>query len=112
MLYNKRNEYIKEGQIVYNKKRDILAFAVFFIGLWSIPFWYPFIIEYFVDIFFNSINIETNNIVYNTLVCIYGVLNVLAGITGIKENEWYIRMFSILSIIIGIGSTIFLIFGV
>lgn len=94
------------------KKRDFLAFAVFFIGLWSIPFWYPFIIAYFVDIFFNFINIETNNIVYNTFVCIYGAFSVLAGILEIKEKEWYIRIFSILSIIIGIGSTIFLIFGV
>ena len=95
-----------------SKTRDFLSFALFFIGIWSIPFWYPFIIEYFVDIFFNSINIETNNIVYNTLVCIYGGLNVLAGIAGIKEEEKYIRMFSILSVIIGISSTIFLIFGV
>lgn len=95
-----------------SKTRDFLSFALFFIGIWSIPFWYPFIIEYFVDIFFNSINIETNNIVYNTLVCIYGGLNVFAGIAGIKEEEKYIRMFSILSVIIGISSTIFLIFGV
>ena len=95
-----------------SKTRDFLSFALFFIGIWSIPFWYPFIIEYFVDIFFNSINIETNNIVYNTLVCIYGGLNVLAGIAGIKEEEKYIRMFSILSVIIGISSTIFLISGV
>lgn len=95
-----------------DRKRDFLAFVIFFIGLWSIPFWYPFIIEYFVDIFFNSINIETNNIVYNTLVCIYGIFNVLAGVAIVKEKEWYMQMFGVLSVIMGVCSTIFLIFGV
>lgn len=95
-----------------DRKRDFLAFAIFFIGLWSIPFWYPFIIQYIVDSLLYFINIDSHNIVFNLLVCLYGIFNLLAGVAIIKEKEWYMQMFGALSVIMGVSSTIFLIFGV
>lgn len=95
-----------------DKKRDFLAFVIFFIGLWSIPFWYPFIIQFIVDNLLYFANINSHNIVFNFLVYLYGMFDVLAGLAIIKEKEWYMRVFSFLSIIIGIVSTVFLIFGV
>lgn len=113
MLYNKRNEYIKEGQIVYNKKRDILAFAVFFIGLWSIPFWYAYILDNVIKMCLSLVGFTYNSSgIFNSFVILYSGISILLGISGCKDenNENYMKIIFFMSIIVGILSILYLVF--
>ena len=84
-----------------SKKRDFLSFALFFIGIWSIPFWCPFIIQSILEIFLWIFGFNYNlDILGKFLVWLYCGLSLFVGYAVREENEWYLQMFSTLSYII------------
>lgn len=96
---------------MYSKKRDILAFLVFFIGIWSIPFWFPFIIESVVYFIFSLLNIDCNlTFISNIFICLYSVFSILIGFVIRDEKEKYMKLFSIVSVLIGVFAVVLLIF--
>lgn len=93
---------------MYNKKRDFLSFTTFFIGLWSIPFWCPFIIQGVVELFCNIIGLRCNlDIISKVLICIYCAFNILAGFAVKDEKEYYLSFYSVMSILMGYATLIY-----
>ena len=93
-----------------SKKRDFLSFVLFFIGIWSIPFWYPFIIQSILEVFLWVFGVNLNiDCVGNFLVWLYGGFIIFMGFVVKNEDEWYMQLFSYLSYIIGALSVFYLV---
>ena len=110
-MYNKRNEYIKEGQIVYKKR--YFSICCLFIGLWSIPFWYPYILDNVIKMCLSSKGFTYNSSgIFNSFVSLYSGISILLGISGCKDenNENYMKIIFFMSIIVGILSILYLVF--
>ncbi len=93
------------------KLNDFLPIVFFFFGLWTIPFWYPFILQFSIDTLLWVFHIKVDTVIIRDIfIYFYSILNILLGFSLRKEPEWYVVLLSFLSVLVGIFSFILLVF--
>ena len=98
---------------MYSKKRDFFAMLFFFMGLWSIPFWYPYILDNMIKMGLSFMGFTYNSsAIFNSFVLLYSSISIFLGVTGYKDenNEDYMKIISFMSVIVGILSILYLVF--